>query len=106
VLEIKSDPYSILFGMRSPKTREKCIGLLRIFFDSITEDNMELRCHVFYEKIRSESGREWVLANIIKSLQFQKEKFEEKEITASTVKNYYQDVKLFSEMNGISIPVP
>jgi hypothetical protein len=28
------DPYSMfLFAMRSPKTREKCIGRLRMFFD-------------------------------------------------------------------------
>jgi hypothetical protein len=33
-IESDSDPYSIfLFAMRSPKTREKCTGRLRIFFD-------------------------------------------------------------------------
>ena len=39
---------------------------------------MEFR-PVFYEKIRSESGRELLLVNIIKFLQFQMEKFERKE---------------------------
>ncbi|HEY6163665.1 MAG TPA: hypothetical protein VIW25_02035 [Nitrososphaeraceae archaeon] len=33
-IESDSDPYSMfLFAMRSPKTREKCTGRLRIFFD-------------------------------------------------------------------------
>jgi hypothetical protein len=67
---------------------------------------MELRCQIFNEKIMGETGREWLLTNIIILLQFQKEKFERKEITAGTVKNYYQAVKLFCEMNGISIPIP
>jgi hypothetical protein len=34
--ESATDPYSIfLFAMRSPKTREKCTGRLRMFFDFI-----------------------------------------------------------------------
>jgi hypothetical protein len=33
----EEDPYSLfLYGMRSPKTREKCVGRLRMFFDSET----------------------------------------------------------------------
>jgi hypothetical protein len=32
----KEDPYSLfLFGMKSHKTREKCVGRLRMFFDFI-----------------------------------------------------------------------
>jgi hypothetical protein len=34
VLETGTDPYSVfIFAMRSPKTREKCIGRLAAFFD-------------------------------------------------------------------------
>jgi hypothetical protein len=43
-------------------------------------------------------------ANILKFLQFQKERFERKEITAGTVKNYFQAIKLFCDMNDIPIP--
>jgi len=67
---------------------------------------MEFRCRVFYEKIRNDGSQDWLLTNIINFLQSQKAKFERKEITAGTVKNYYQAVKLFCEMNEISIPVP
>lgn len=34
-----------------------------------------------------------------------KNKFERKEITAGTIKNYYQAVKSFCEMNGVIIPI-
>jgi hypothetical protein len=108
VSEIKSDPYStFLFGMRSPKTREKCIVRLRIFFNFIQIPNgsMESRCRVFYEKTKNDAGSEWLLSSIIRFPQILKTKFERKEITAGTVKNYYQAVKLFCEMNGISIPI-
>jgi hypothetical protein len=36
IAESSTDPYSMfLFAMRSPKTREKCTGRLKMFFDFI-----------------------------------------------------------------------
>ena len=37
-------------------------------------------------------------------MQYHKERVEKKEISAGTVKNYYQAVKLFCEMNQIDLP--
>jgi hypothetical protein len=67
---------------------------------------MEFRCQVLYEKTKTDGGSEWLVSSIIKFLQIQKNKFERKEITAGTIKNYYQAVKSFCEMNGIVIPIP
>jgi hypothetical protein len=53
VFETESDPYSMfLFAMRSPKTREKCIGRLAAFFDFVEVPSGALagRCKVFCEK--------------------------------------------------------
>jgi hypothetical protein len=61
VLEIKSittaaesDPYSMFFfAMRSPKTREKCTGRLRMFFDFLDilpGQTMEERSMAFCDK--------------------------------------------------------
>jgi hypothetical protein len=39
----ESDPYSMfLFAMRSPKTREKCTGRLRMFFDFLDIKHEEI----------------------------------------------------------------
>jgi hypothetical protein len=107
VLEIESDPYSLfIFGLRSPKTREKCIGRLRAFFDyiQIPEGDIALRSKVFTDRVKRENSTEWVLANMLKFFQHQKERFERKEITAGTIKNHYQAVKSFCDINDLPIP--
>ncbi len=100
------DPYSMfLFAMRSPKTREKCIGRLRMFFDFLDilpGRSMEERSKAFCEKSESIDG--WVFSCIVQYLQKLKERVETKEITAGTMKNRYQVIKLFCDMADISIP--
>jgi hypothetical protein len=106
VFETESDPYSMFtFAMRSPKTREKCIGRLAAFFDfvEVPSGTIAERCKVFCEKGKNDKSVKWVFANILRFLQFQKERFERKEITAGTVKNYFQAIKSFSDMNDIPI---
>jgi hypothetical protein len=107
VLEIEGpDPYSaFIYGMRSPKTKEKCIGRFRAFLDFIQMPGVDMthRCKVFCEMINS-NNTAWLLANILKFLQYQIEKFDRKEIAAGTVKNYYQAIKLFCDMNDIPVP--
>ena len=95
-----------IFAMRSPKTREKCVGRLAIFFDfvEVPEGTIADRCKVFCDKGKNDENVRWAFANILKFLQFQKERFERKEITAGTVKNYFQAIKLFCDMNDIPVP--
>ena len=64
---------------------------------------MTYRCKVFCEMINS-NNTGCLLANILKFLQYQREKFDRKEIAAGTVKNYYQAIKLFCDMNDIPVP--
>jgi integrase len=116
VLEIKStttaaesDPYSMfLFALRSPKTREKCTGRLRMFFDfiGIPGDSMVERSKVFSDRAKNNdnSSSGWAFNSIIQYMQHQKERADRKEITAGTVKNYFQVLKLFCEMSDISVP--
>ena len=106
-----TDPYSMfLFAMRSPKTREKCTGRLRMFFDfiGIPGDSMVERSKVFCERAKNYDNRAdgsgWAFSSIIQYIQHQKERAERKEITAGTVKNYFQVIKLFCEMSDISLP--
>src|SRR5919202_1365302 len=100
----ESDPYSMfLFAMRSPKTREKCTGRLRMFFDFLDilpGQTMEERSMAFCEKAKSDNR--WAFSSIIQDLQKLKERVERKEITAGTMTNRYQAVKLFCEMADIN----
>ncbi|MGA9845439.1 MAG: hypothetical protein WBQ25_24340 [Nitrososphaeraceae archaeon] len=110
-----TDAYSMfLFALRSPKTREKCTGRLRMFFDfiGIPGDSMVERSKVFCDRAKNNdvdnnsnsSGSGWAFSSIIQYMQHQKERAERKEITAGTVKNYFQVIKLFCEMSDISVP--
>jgi hypothetical protein len=59
-IESNSDPYSMfLFVIRSPKTREKCTGKVRMFFDFVgilPGEMMVEQSKTFCEKARSGSG--------------------------------------------------
>ena len=90
-----TDPYSMfLFAMRSPKTREKCTGRLRMFFDfiGIPGESMVERSKVFRDgaKNNANNSNGWTFSCIIRYIQHQKERAERKEITARTVKNYFK----------------
>ena len=102
---VGTDPYSVfLFGMRSPKTKEKVVPRLRLFFNFIGINglSMEQLCKIFVEKARG--NQNWIFSNLIQYLQYHKERVEKKEISAGTVKNYYQAIKLFCEINQIDLP--
>lgn len=92
-----------IFAMRSPKTKEKVVGRLRMFFDyiGIHEDSIEEQCKAFVEKGITDNT--WIFTNLVEYLRYQKERVEKKEISAGTVKNYFQAVKLFCEMNQIEL---
>ena len=46
---------------------------------------------------------QWAFNNIIKFLQFQKERVQQGEITSGTLKNFLKAIKLFCEMADIPI---
>ena len=102
--ESSTDPYSMfLFAMRSPKTREKCTGRLRMFFDfiGVPTGSMAERSKAFCDKAKYDNG--WAFSSIVQYLQTQKERVERKEISAGTMKNYFQAIKLFCDMADIPI---
>jgi integrase len=55
----------------------------------------------------AKNGREngnWMLNNIHKFVQYQKDRVDRKEITAATIRNYVKSINLFCEMADIPIP--
>ena len=99
------DPYSLfVFAMKAAQTKEKYTTRLDRFFRfiAIPGNTIEERCKIFVEK--GKNNNNWVLYDIRKFLQFQKERVEKKEISGSTLLNYIKSIKLFCEMNDILIP--
>jgi hypothetical protein len=98
------DPWSLfLYGMKAPMTREKYRGRLAKFFDFIglTEGTMEARATVFTEKGKKDS--DWVFVSVLRFAQSQKVRVESGQISPATLRNYIKAIKLFCEMNDISI---
>jgi hypothetical protein len=64
------------------------------------------RSKVFRDRPKNNANNSngWTFSSIIRYIQHQKERAERKEITARTVKNYFQVIKLFCEMSDISLP--
>ena len=72
-----------LFAMRQSKTREKCTGRLRMFFDfiGIPGDSMVERSKVFCDRAKNNDNSSgcsgWAFSSIIEYIQHQKEKVRE-----------------------------
>jgi hypothetical protein len=98
------DPWSLfLYGMKAPMTREKYRGRLAKFFEFIglTEDTMEERAKTFTEKGKKDS--DWVVVSVLRFAQYQKVRVESGQISPATLRNYIKAIKLFCEMNDISV---
>jgi hypothetical protein len=112
-LNVDSDPYGIfMFAMNSQVTKQKYTYRLTKFFDFIglKGETIQERCKNAVEMARrnsttdGSSNGKWLLNNILRFLQAQKERVDRKEITGATVHNFVKAIKLFCEMNDISIP--
>jgi hypothetical protein len=105
-LQEKVDPYTLfVYGIRSPYTKESYFRRLRGFFDAINLDKdttFRERCNTFVHKGRNDSN--WAFNNIIRSLHYQKERVQSKEITTGTLHNYVKTIKMFCEVTDIVIP--
>jgi hypothetical protein len=102
--------------MNSPVTKQKYTYRLAKFFDfiGIEGETIQERCKNAVEVERrngngdgdnsSSNNGKWLLNNILRFLQAQKERVDRKEITGATVHNFVKAIKLFCEMNDIFIP--
>ncbi len=99
------DPWSLyLYAMKSPVTREKYQKRLEKFFDFVDIEGrtVEEKSNVFVEMARKE-GNGWLFNQVLRFMQFQLERFNKKEITGSTIRNYLKSIKLFCELADFSI---
>lgn len=86
-----SNPYNMFkYSIRNELTRKYYERRLKRFFDFINFDiklDIGERCNNFVDKSKNEVSSSWVVNQIIEFLQFQKNRVEDGEITASTLRN-------------------
>jgi integrase len=93
--------------MKAPMTRDKYKARLAKFLDFIgieADDGnryLEDKARTFAKK--SKSDLNWAFVNLLKFIQFQKDRADKKQITAATVRNYVKSIELFCEMTDIPI---
>lgn len=98
------NPYSLfIYGFNSPLTKEKSVPRLNKFFDFVNlNGTIEDRCSTFAKTAKDQPS--WAVNCIMKYLQMNKDRVENKEITAATLHNNVKVLKLFCEMNDILLP--
>ena len=77
---------------------------MKTFFNFINihpNGSLEEQCNLFASK--GLEDHKWAFRNIIKFLQYQKERVEKEEITGATLRNFVKTIKLFCEMSDIPI---
>jgi hypothetical protein len=101
----ESDAYSLfLYAFRSSVTKDCYLRRMKIFFNYINllpNSNLEEQCNLFAAK--GLEDHKWAFNNIIKFLQYQKERVEKTEISGGTLRNFVKTIKLFCEMSEIPI---
>ena len=101
------DPWSLyIYAMKAPMTRDRYKTRLAKFLDFIEIENgsksLEDKARMFAKKSKCDFN--WAFANLLKFIQYQKDRVDKKEITGATVRNYVKSIKLFCEMADIPIP--
>jgi integrase len=101
--EEELDPWTLyLYSIKSPATKEKYLLRLGKFLNYLDfQGALEDKARAFARKGKVDSI--WAFNCLLKFIQFQKERFNRKEITAGTIRNYVKSIKLFCAMADIAI---
>jgi integrase len=101
------DAYSVLiYNTKAPSTQGYYLRRLRIFFDYIEllpSGNIRKRCNYFVKEAKGNS--DWAFSNIVRFLQFQRDRAMEGKITNGTLKNYWKPIKLLCDSGNVTINV-
>ena len=89
-----NDPLvSFMYALKSSESRRQYPRRLKLFFDFIGIGTLNKQATDFLKRSKVDINTEQ--DNLIRFLDFHKERVRRKELAAGTVKNYYRAVKLF-----------
>jgi hypothetical protein len=92
------------YAIKSPLTRQKYQRRLSKFFEfaEIEGDSLQAKALSFSTKAATKHA--WAFSSILRFLEEQKARVNNREISGATVRNYVKAIKLFCEMADIPIP--
>lgn len=98
-------PYdTFVYGLRVKETKRQYPHRLDIFMSFIgLQGSIQEKCTKLYELSKGKDNSNLLQSYIIKFINFQKKRIENKEIAEGTLHNYIKAIKLFFSMNDIII---
>ena len=93
---------SFMYALKSSESRRQYPRRLKLFFDFVgLRGTLNEQAIEFLKRSKVDVNTEQ--DNLLRFLDFHKDRVRRKELAAGTVKNYYRAVKLFCEMNDLSL---
>jgi hypothetical protein len=101
----ESEPMGLfLYGIKSPITKDRYLKRLDHFFNFLgLSGTMDEKASLLISQIKDHDSS-WMTTKIISYIQYHKERAERGDLSDATVRNYYKPIKLFFEMNEITLP--
>jgi hypothetical protein len=97
-------PYSrFIYALNAPESKRQYPKRIQVFLDFLKIENcqtIEDKANKFYDLFLT-NGSEWLETQLIRFFTLQNSRVDNGEITAGTIENYYNPVKLFCGMNNI-----
>ena len=91
-----------MYGLRASETRRQYPRRLKIFLDFLQlEGSLDDQARTFYCKTKGNPL--WAQDWLMKFISFQVDRVNKGEISEATIPNYYKAVKLFCEMNDLTL---
>lgn len=93
-----------MYALKSSEARRQYPKRLKMLFDYLSLPGLlEEQAKEFLDKVRWQNNIQWAQDSIMIFLDFHKERVRRKELAAGTLKNCYRAVKLFCEMNDLTL---
>ena len=92
-----SDPmFNFLYALKAPETKRQYPKRFEIFLNSLNlSGDLNDKALQFYQKAKS--NPQWFQDNLMKFIEYQKQRATRGEISANTIGNYYKATKLFAK---------
>jgi hypothetical protein len=104
LIDLEANPYSRFeYGIKSDTTKQKYVKRLELFFDfyRIEGSTVEQKSENFLKVIKYGKNTQKLTDLIMRYMSYHLNRAQKREISRSTVRNYYKPIKLFCEMNNI-----